>query len=79
MATDSRIDRLEAEVSQVGQRVAALEGEVRQMNERLTSLENTMNSRFSSLESRVTTMWISTMGMIAAGVIALVIERLISK
>jgi hypothetical protein len=65
-------------------RIDRLEGEVRQMSERTTSLENSihslrseMNSRFNALESRMTTLWVSTMGTIIAGVIALVVAILL--
>jgi hypothetical protein len=34
-----------------------------------------MNARLTSLEGRITAMWIITMGTIIAGVIALVVER----
>jgi hypothetical protein len=56
------------------------------MNERFTNemhnLHSDMNAwfgemsaRLTSLEGRITAMWIITMGTIIAGVIALVVER----
>jgi hypothetical protein len=53
------------------------------MNERLSSFENSVNTRFSevnarlaSLESRMTTLWLATIGITITGFIGLVVTIL---
>lgn len=64
MTSEPRIDRLETEVSQTGQRLAGVEGELRQIRERLNSLENTMNSRFNNQMTVNLLLWATTIGTI---------------
>lgn len=81
MTSDSRIDRLEGEFRQLGERTTSLENSIHslrsEMNSRFNALENSINSRFNALESRMTTLWVSTMGTIIAGIIALVVAILL--
>jgi hypothetical protein len=65
MATDSRIDRLEVSVE-------GLQHEVR-------TLRSEMNTRLNSLEGRVTTMWVTTVGTMVAGFITLFVAILITR
>ena len=56
-------------------RIDRLEGLTEQMGERLNNIEN----RLTGLESRMTNMWVATMGTMIAGFITLFVAILLTK
>ncbi len=73
---DPRLDRLEAEVSGLPERmtnvevtVSVLSGQVSAQSERMNSME----TRMTGMETRTTLMWVTTVSAVIAGIIALLV------